>query len=151
MHPIYKYIPIVVLVCFPLIYHYLTVSSDLNPQEFIVQTAMRVKLPFQLTKMQERVYLLDKMESIRSRDFFFHNCSNRVRVGGQPHEIGKAPSDLSRIDGAWFLCLDQNLDLKFNNCVVFDWMVPDWMDEQQTADEVSNWGHSQPDEILVCN
>ena len=39
----------------------------------------------------------------------------------------------------------------FNNCVVFDWMVPDWMDEQQTADEVSNWGHSQPDEILVCN
>ena len=35
--------------------------------------------------------------------------------------------------------------------VVFDWMVPDWMDEEQTLAEVSNWGESQPDEILVCN
>ena len=39
----------------------------------------------------------------------------------------------------------------YNNCVVFDWTVPDWMDEQQTLDEVSHWGESQPDEILVCN
>jgi hypothetical protein len=39
----------------------------------------------------------------------------------------------------------------YNNCVVFDWMVPDWMDEEQTLAEVSNWGESQPDEILVCN
>jgi len=39
----------------------------------------------------------------------------------------------------------------YNNCVVFDWMVPDWMDEEQTLAEVSNWGESQPAEILVCN
>ena len=38
----------------------------------------------------------------------------------------------------------------YNNCVVFDWMVPDWMDEKQIETEVCEWAHSQPEENLIC-
>ena len=39
----------------------------------------------------------------------------------------------------------------FNNCVVFDWMVPDWMDEKQIETEVYEWAQSQPEENLICS
>jgi hypothetical protein len=38
----------------------------------------------------------------------------------------------------------------FNNCVVFDWMVPDWMEEKQIETEVYEWAQSQPEENLIC-
>jgi hypothetical protein len=36
------------------------------------------------------------------------------------------------------------------NCVVFDWMVPDWMEEKQIETEVYEWAQSQPEENLIC-
>ncbi|CAF0957400.1 unnamed protein product [Brachionus calyciflorus] len=60
----------------------------------------------------------DNLEQVRVRDFKFYNCKNIKRIGGKPQYVKNAPNDLFRIDGAWYICLDENFQPKKSQCNV---------------------------------
>ncbi len=58
-----------------------------------------------------------------ARDFIRYECKNRVRIGGYSELTKKAKSNLWRIDGAWFVCLDDQFKMKFNSCTLFSFGI----------------------------
>ena len=61
--------------------------------------------------------------SFETRDFIRYNCKSRTRIGGNPDFIRKKDDKLWRIDGAWFVCLDDHLNLQINNCNVLSFGI----------------------------
>jgi predicted small secreted protein len=59
----------------------------------------------------------------QTRDFVRYNCRNKVRIGGKKEYIQNAPNNLWRIDGAWFICLDESFKLNKNNCLVYSFGI----------------------------
>ena len=66
------------------------------------------------------------------RDFFQYECENLKRVGGLYSYIKNAPNDMARVDGAWFLCFDEGVAPRDNDCNVlsFGVNVDDSFDEE---------------------
>lgn len=64
-----------------------------------------------------------KFDYVRTRDFIRWDCQRIMRVGGQAEYRANAPNELYRIDGAWFVCLDDELAPQKNNCNIFSFGV----------------------------
>jgi hypothetical protein len=73
----------------------------------------------------EKLYneLLEKFNSIHTRDFLRYKCEKTLRVGGEPQFLANAPDLLYRVDGAWHLCMDLNLPPVQNNCNVLSFGI----------------------------
>jgi hypothetical protein len=56
-------------------------------------------------------------------DFKRFECKNRIRIGGNKGYLTKARSNLWRIDGAWFICADDQFKLKQNSCTVYSFGI----------------------------
>ncbi|CAF1120704.1 unnamed protein product [Brachionus calyciflorus] len=67
----------------------------------------------------------DNLEHVRVRDFKFYNCSNIKRIGGKPQFVKNAPDDYYRIDGAWYICLDNNIQPKKSQCNILSLGIND--------------------------
>lgn len=65
----------------------------------------------------------DKLKYVKTRDFIRYDCKNITRVGGQPQFVKNAPDRMFRIDGAWFVCLDNGLFPKPDSCIVFSFGI----------------------------
>ena len=80
-----------------------------------------------LIKTQSVMKLITKTESnldlIKTRDFMSYSCKNMTRIGGQSHLKKNAPHSLFRIDGAWFVCLDDQLTPARFNCNVLSFGI----------------------------
>ena len=57
-----------------------------------------------------------------TRDFFRYECKNLKRIGGMP-EFKKKVDALFRMEGAWYACLDDKLDIKPNECTVLSFGI----------------------------
>jgi hypothetical protein len=79
-----------------------------------------------------------KLDYVRTRDFIWHDCQNMKRIGGYAGYVKNAPNEHFRIDGAWFICLDDQLAPQKNNCNVFSFGV----NHDYSFDEEMNkaWG-----------
>lgn len=85
-------------------------------------------------KLKIRNEFLDSSNSFLVRDFFYHNCKDRRRIGGRTKPLDK----LQRIDGSWFVCFDQKLAPVYNNCNILSFGIND--DESFDLDMVNNYG-----------
>lgn len=80
---------------------------------------------FAKNKPEINVFTLNEsnLYLIKTRDFMSYNCKNMKRIGGQNEFIKNAPNPLYRIDGAWFICFDDQLaPLKFN-CTILSFGI----------------------------
>ena len=57
------------------------------------------------------------------RDFFRYKCNNRVRVGHNERARVHNQDDLYRIDGAWFVCMDDGFRLALNSCNILSFGI----------------------------
>ena len=60
-----------------------------------------------------------------SRDFFRYKCKNLKRLGGKPEYINKVEDKLYRIEGAWFVCMDDGVAPVQNKCNILSLGVND--------------------------
>lgn len=60
----------------------------------------------------------NKLDYVRTRDFIRYDCENLKRIGGMSQYVANAPDPLFRIDGAWFVCFDNQLAPVNNSCNV---------------------------------
>lgn len=63
------------------------------------------------------------LAEVRIRDFMFYTCNSIKRIGGREQLVQNAPDELFRIDGAWFICLDQNLAPRQSECNVLSFGI----------------------------
>jgi hypothetical protein len=56
-------------------------------------------------------------------DFKRYECKNRIRIGGEERFVKKAKSNLWRIDGAWYICADDQFKLIKNSCTVYSFGI----------------------------
>ncbi|RNA07952.1 methyltransferase 24 [Brachionus plicatilis] len=61
--------------------------------------------------------------SIKLRDFMRYECRQRLRIGGEERFTVNAPDPLYRIDGAWFVCMDNHILPKKNECNVLSFGI----------------------------
>jgi hypothetical protein len=64
-----------------------------------------------------------KLDFVQTRDFIRYDCENIVRVGGRVSLVEATPDNMTRIDGAWFVCLDRSLKLLANNCTILSFGI----------------------------
>jgi hypothetical protein len=72
------------------------------------------------------------------KDFERYECKDRKRIGGFPEKISKTNDPLWRIDGAWFVCFDENLAPKRDSCNVLSFGISS--DESFDFDFNKNYG-----------
>ena len=72
-------------------------------------------------KMNVNYNNLDDSETVS--DFKRYKCKNRIRIGGNEDYLKKAKSNLWRIDGAWYICADDQFKLKQNSCTVYSFGI----------------------------
>ena len=63
-----------------------------------------------------------------------YECKNMKRIGGPAGYIKNSPHPLYRIDGAWFMCLDEQLDLKKDDCNILSFGI----NNDYSFDEIMN-------------
>ena len=59
------------------------------------------------------------------RDFFSYECKNMLRIGAEYVAAHAKVNKTWRIDGAWFLCTDDRLAIKKNDCNVLSFGIGD--------------------------
>jgi hypothetical protein len=64
-----------------------------------------------------------KLDFVRTRDFIRYDCENKVRLGGSDDFINGAPDMMTRIDGAWYVCLDRALRPLAINCTLLSFGI----------------------------
>jgi hypothetical protein len=89
-------------------------------KSFIIYTSL--KDPFVIKN--EKCAKSKSLEHM-SRDFFRYKCKNMKRIGGWPKYINKTPEKLYRIEGAWFVCFDENVAPIENKCKVLSFGIND--------------------------
>lgn len=88
-------------------------------------------LKFQLNNQSIMTFSQNR---IITRDFLRIDCKNTIRIGGPTEYVKNAPSPLYRIDGSWFICLDDHLAPKKNKCNVLSFGI----NNDYSFDEVMN-------------
>ena len=83
---------------------------------------------------QKQLNSNSKLDYVQTRDFMRYECKNMKRIGGPADYIKNSPHPLYRIDGAWFLCLDDQLDLKKNDCNILSFGI----NNDYSFDEIMN-------------
>lgn len=73
--------------------------------------------------LKDTNYAEPSVNEISTRDFLRYQCKLRKRIGGLPQYIKQAKHDLWRIDGAWFICMDEFLKPEYNNCTVLSFGI----------------------------
>ena len=78
---------------------------------------------YTLIKSQNRFkHSFLSLKELDTKDYSRYKCINRLRVGDYMDHVKNAPDLLFRIDGCWFICLDNNL-IKKNSCKVLSFGV----------------------------
>jgi hypothetical protein len=92
-----------------------------------------------LTVLLVQIYIIftsssgGQIESIKSekheqnysftRDLKRYECARKRRVGGMTGHVQAAKDELFRIDGAWFVCMDEGVRPSFNHCTVLSFGI----------------------------
>jgi hypothetical protein len=64
-----------------------------------------------------------ELNSVVTRDFKRYKCANRIRVGGMKAFVQATQDKLYRIDGAYFLCMDEGVRPEKNQCTVLSFGI----------------------------
>lgn len=62
-------------------------------------------------------------DDLEVKDFKHYKCKHRKRIGGPEQYVLKAPHPLWRIDGAWFVCFDEQLAPISNKCNILSFGI----------------------------
>jgi FkbM family methyltransferase len=60
---------------------------------------------------------------VKTRDFIRYECEKIVRLGGSASQLKAAPSEMTRLEGAWYVCLDRALKPQANNCTLLSFGI----------------------------
>ncbi len=60
---------------------------------------------------------------LMSRDFFRYKCNNVKRIGGLDQYLEYFSNELSRVEGAWFVCFDKGLALIQDKCNILSFGI----------------------------
>jgi len=58
-----------------------------------------------------------------TRDFYRHECKIIKRIGGYPQHVAAAKDSFYRIDGAWYICLDEKVAPVKDACIVLSFGI----------------------------
>lgn len=76
-------------------------------------------------KTDTNVYYETKLDLIKTRDFMRYECLNQKRIGGLSKFVKNAPNPMYRLDGAWFICIDGQVNIRRQDCTVFSFGIHD--------------------------
>lgn len=101
---------------------------------FVFQSYQYRRLKYNDLKLSQKLNSKSKLDYVQTRDFMRYECKNMKRIGGPAGYIKNSPHPLYRIDGAWFMCLDEQLDLKKDDCNILSFGI----NNDYSFDEIMN-------------
>ena len=140
---------IVFMICFGLafiVYNQLDSAKSLNRLTsrlmFIVsQSEPKTGLELQQYKLNLRKLFNEHFDM--QRDFYRYKCNNRVRIGHNERARVHNLDDLYRIDGAWFVCMDDGFRLELNSCNILSFGInTDYQFDQEANQKYGCTVHS---------
>lgn len=90
---------------------------------FFIQSYKYLKLKYNDLNLKLELKSKSKLDYIKTRDFMRYECKKMMRIGGPSGYIKNAPHSLYRIDGAWFICLDEQLAFIKHNCNILSFGI----------------------------